>query len=148
LGPRSARQAYYLSEDAGGDPEHGRQAQVVRRQVRGHYRYELHLVTDIPPYRAPGRYDDIPDGQGCVDLGVGPTAQRPPLTGALLVKHSAAEKMALVTRAAKLRRTQRAQERCAACSRKRALAQTKAPDRPPALSRSTGNVGGTLSGEP
>jgi hypothetical protein len=79
---------------------------------------------------------------------VWPTAQRPPLTGALLVKHSAAEKMALVTRAAKLRRTQRAQERCAACSRKRALAQTKAPDRPPALSRSTGNVGGTLSGEP
>jgi hypothetical protein len=42
--------------------------------VRGHYRYELHLVTDIPPYRAPGRYDDIPDGQGCVDLGVGSVA--------------------------------------------------------------------------
>jgi hypothetical protein len=113
-------------------------------------------VTDIPPYRAPGRYDDIPDGQSCVDLGVGSVAavgvadgpEGPTLTGALLVKHSAAEKMALVTRAAKLRRTQRAQERCAACSRKRALAQTKEPDRPPALSRSTGNVGGTLSGEP
>lgn len=64
-GEQRAREAWYLE-----DPDSWRKVSVVRREIRGRFVYEAHLLCAKAPYRDPARYENVPGGVVGVDLGV------------------------------------------------------------------------------
>lgn len=121
----SAREAWYL-----GDPDSWRRVKIVRREVRHHHIYEVHLLCAKPAYRDPARYADAPDAVVGVDLGVSTIAAvgigvDDIVTDVLLIRPSMAELAQRQRRSQHLRRAQRAMER----SRRATNPEAYGPDR-------------------
>ena len=121
----TARESWYL-----GDPASWRQIKIVRREIRGRHRYEVHLLCTKPPYRDPERYARVPKGTVGVDLGVSTMAAvgiSPDniITDALLVRPTPEEIERRRKTAQHRRRAQRALER----SRRATNPDAYAPDR-------------------
>jgi transposase len=110
-GVQTSREAWYLS-----DPTTWRQVKIVRRQVRGHFVYEMHLLCAKEPYRDKTRYAKAPKAVVGVDMGVSTMAavgigRDGAITHALLVRATPEELEHRRSVARKRRRTQRALER-------------------------------------
>jgi hypothetical protein len=107
----SEREAWYLN-----DPDSWRQIKIVRREVRSHYIYEVHLLCTKPAYRDPARYKNAPAATVGVDLGVSTLAavgidDVGTITEALLIRATSREMEQRRQVAKRRRRTQRALER-------------------------------------
>lgn len=90
-GAEAEREAWYLS-----DPDSWHQLKIVKREVRGHHDYEVHLLCTKAPYRDPARYAAVPDAVVGVDLGVSTLAAvgvdgDGAVTAALLIRPTAEE---------------------------------------------------------